>query len=81
MPKPFKLVLQYYPQSLVLKPKGHPDYKQCKDKRDPVALIVILRDLTHTRITMKNGGMATAKSDTDSYLIFQGKTKLINEHF
>ena len=51
------------------------------DARDPVAPLVILRDITHKHDATKNETMAIIKSDMELYLGHQAKTNSINEYY
>ena len=65
----------------MLKIEGQQGYGICKDERDPVALLVIIQDLTHNNNATKNATIAIVETDMDLYLSYQGKTESINEHF
>lgn len=80
-PRLFNLILHHCPPTLVLKMEGQQQYENCKDYQDPVALLVILRDVTHKHDATNNSAMAIVKSDMELYLSFQGKTDLIDGHY
>ena len=80
-PRIFNVILQHCPSTVILKIKGQPGYEACKDARDPVELLLVLRDITHKHDATKNETMAIVKSNVELYLGHQGKTNSTNKHY
>ena len=47
--------------------------------RDPVKLLVMLRDMAHNHDSIKDETMAIVESDTKLMMGFQGKTASVDE--
>ena len=61
---------RHYPPVLILKIKRQPRWGKCKDERDSVKLLKIIRDLTHKHDATKKKTMAIVEMDLELYLNF-----------
>ena len=78
-PKLYNLLLQHCPKTVIIKLQGQPDYEANTVSRDPVKLLVMLRDMAHNHDSTKDETMAIVESDMKLFIGFQGKTESVDE--
>ena len=64
---------------MIIKLQGQPDYEQNTVSRDPVKLLIMLRDMAHNYDSTKDETMSIIESDMKLMMGFQGKTATVDE--
>ena len=79
-PKLWNLVLSHCPKTVTLKLEAQPGYEVQALARDPIKLLIMLRDIAQSFDATKDATMSIVESDVRLYLGFQGKKASIDEY-
>ena len=73
-PKIWNLLITHCPKSVITRLEAQADFGENKKQRDPIQLLIMLRDISQAHDSTKNETMAIVESDMNLMLGFQGKT-------